>query len=79
MALAKIPGVARPCTKRHAISWCRLDEVAASTVVTVNTHADPTMTRRRPKRSATRPMIGAAIATAIVGAVTVRPTSNVEA
>ncbi len=37
------------------------------------------MTRRRPKRSAIRPTMGAAIATAVVGAVTVSPTSNVDA
>ena len=69
-----MPGVAIPCTNRQKISCCRLFDVAASTVATVSAHAEPTMTRRRPRRSASRPMNGAVIATATVGAVMVRPT-----
>ncbi len=41
--------------------------------------AEPTITRRRPRVSASRPMNGAESATATVGAVTVNPTLNVDA
>ena len=77
--LAKIPGVATPWTKRHAITWGSVVEVAASAVASVNIQAEPTITRRRPSRSASRPTIGAKIATATVGAVIVRPASKVDA
>ena len=46
-------------------------------VATASSNADPTMTRLRPTTSASRPTNGAAVATAMVGAVTVRLTPNV--
>jgi len=54
----------------------RLVEVAASAVAAVSRNADPTMTRLRPMRSASRPTIGAAKATAMVVAVMVRLTAK---
>ena len=79
MVLAKIPGVAIPWTKRQKISWWRFCEVEASAVATVSVQADRTITRLKPSRSASRPMNGAKIATATVGAVMVSPASNVDA
>jgi len=54
----------------------RFVEVAASAVAAVTTNADPTITRRRPMTSARRPTTGAAMATPIVEAVTVRLTAK---
>ena len=77
--LAKIPGVATPWRKRQTINCGRVDAVAASAVVTASVHAERMITRRKPRRSARRPMNGAKIATATVGAVMVRPASNGDA
>jgi hypothetical protein len=74
-----MPGVATPWTNRQAISWASDCDVAASAVASVSVHADATMVRRRPTRSANRPMNGAKIATATVGAVIVSPAWNGEA
>jgi len=63
----------------HRIIGHRVEDVAASAVATVSVHTEMTMTRRSPSRSASRPLNGAVSATATVGAVIVRPTSNVEA
>jgi len=61
---------------RHAMNWVRLDDVAAMAVAAVTPKADPRITRLRPIRSATRPTTGAATATPIVDAVTVRLTAK---
>jgi len=74
--LAKSPGVTTPCAKRQAISCGRFAAVAASIVAAASEKADPTITTRSPKRSASRPTKGAASATATVGAVTVRLTAR---
>jgi hypothetical protein len=74
-----MPGVDTPCMNRQKISIPSVREVAARPVVTVNAIADATMVRRRPKRSASRPTIGAVMATATVGAVIVRLTANADA
>src|SRR5580765_387815 len=76
MAIPNTPGVASPCTNRQPMNCGKLDDVAANAVATVTTNADPTITRFRPMRSASRPTIGAAIATPIVDAVTVRLTAK---
>ena len=74
-----MPGVATPCTKRQKISWASVVDVAASAVATVSAMADVTIMRRRPKRSASRPITGAVSATATVGAVIVRLTASADA
>jgi hypothetical protein len=71
--------VTRPCTNRQRTSCWRLVDVAASAVAIAIANADPTITRRKPRRSASRPMPGAARATATVGAVMVKLTSKLEA
>src|SRR5438034_2246098 len=76
---ANTPGVTTPCNSRQNTSCASVVDAAAPAVVTVSSDADPTMTRRRPMVSASRPTNGAATATATVGAVTVRPTANGEA
>src|SRR5581483_2452694 len=76
---ANTPGVTTPCANRHAISCASVVDVAASSVAAARRNADPTMTRRRPTVSASRPTSGAKIATPTVGAVTVRPTANGDA
>ena len=76
MVVANTPGVASPCTKRHSSSCARLAEVAASAVASARRNAEATITRLRPTRSARRPTPGAARATAIVDAVTVRLTAK---
>jgi hypothetical protein len=48
-------------------------------VASVSVHTDSTITRRSPRRSASRPMNGAKIATATVGAVMVSPAWKVDA
>src|SRR5438552_9773230 len=76
---ANTPGVTTPCNSRQNTSCASVVDAAAPAVVNVSSDADPTMTRRRPIVSASRPTKGAAIATATVGAVTVRPTANGDA
>ena len=72
MITAKIPGVNTPCRNRQKSSCPKLVAVAASSVGTASRNAAGTITRLRPKRSATTPAKGAAIATASVEAVTTR-------
>src|ERR1019366_4997711 len=72
MITAKIPGVNTPCRNRQKSSCPKLVDVAASSVGTASRNAAGTMTRLRPKRSATTPAKGAAIATASVEADTTR-------
>jgi hypothetical protein len=76
---AKMPGVARPCTKRQKIRTWRPDEVADIRVAMPMRAAEATMTRLRPRRSAIWPTKGAARATAAVAAVTVSTTWLCEA
>src|SRR5262249_34529632 len=64
---------------RQTISCGNEVAVAASAVVTVSRTAAVTIVRRRPARSASRPTPGAANATAMTGAVIVRPTWNADA
>ena len=72
MITAKIPGVNTPCRNRQKSSCPKLVAVAASSVGAASRNAAGTITRLRPKRSATTPARGAAIATARVEAVTTR-------
>ncbi len=72
MITAKIPGVKTPCRKRQNSSCPKLVAVAARSVGTASRKAAGTITRLRPKRSATMPAKGAASATASVDAVTTR-------
>src|ERR1035438_3065090 len=72
MITAKIPGVNIPCRKRQNRSCPKLVAVAPSSVGTASRNAAGTITRLRPKRSATTPAKGAAKATASVEAVTTR-------
>src|SRR5437762_3179827 len=77
-----MPGVATPCTKRQKISCSSVRDVPASAVPTVSIQTEPTMVRRRPMRSAKRPMKGANIATPILGRggkiVSVAPASRAQ-
>jgi len=68
-----------PSTNRQAMNCQSEPAVADNAVAAASRNDDPTMTRRRPIVSASRPTKGANRATATVGAVTVRPTWNVEA
>src|SRR5580765_498920 len=77
--MANTPGVKRPCTKRQAINCERVVDVAERPVTSASATAEPTITRLRPIRSATRPMTGAPRATATVDAVTVRLTARWDA
>ena len=72
MITAKMPGVKTPCRNRQNRSCPKFTAVAASSVGTASRNAAGTITRLRPKRSATTPASGAAIATASVEAVTTR-------
>jgi hypothetical protein len=76
---AKMPGVTMPSRKRHMMSAPSEGAVAAPNVVRATRAADQTMTRFRPSRSATVPIRGAAIATPVVAAVTVRLTATFDA
>src|SRR5215472_16464548 len=72
MITAKMPGVNTPCRKRQKRSCPKLPAVAASRVGTASRNAAGTITRFRPKQSATKPAKGAVRATASVDAVTTR-------
>src|SRR5262245_61873115 len=61
---------------RQTRSCVRFEDVAAIAVATATPNADPRITRFRPIKSASRPTTGAAIATPIVEAVTVRLTAK---
>ena len=79
IAIEKMPGETSPCTNRQKINCGSVTAVDASAVAIASANADATIVRRNPKRSATRPTIGAAMATASVGAVTVRLTAKLDA
>ena len=72
MVTAKIPGVNTPCQNRQKMSCPSLAEVAARKVGRASRKAAGTITRLRPRRSASTPAKGAARATAMVDAVTTR-------
>lgn len=72
MTTAKIPGVKTPCRKRQNSSCPKLVAVAVSSVGTARRNAAGTITRLRPKRSATEPANGAENATASVDIVTTK-------
>ena len=72
--MAKMPGVARPWTNRHPMNDHRPFAVDANAVASASSQADATITRFSPATSEMRPTMGAANATASVGAVTVSDT-----
>src|ERR1017187_1221155 len=78
MVTAKMPGVKTPCQKRQTSICDRLPEAAAPAVGTESKRAESTITRLRPRRSATTPAKGAARATAAVEAVSTRLTAPAE-
>ena len=55
MAMAKIPGVASPCTNRHAMNDQSPVAVDASAVATASNHAEATITRFSPATSGNAP------------------------
>ena len=63
----------------HASAHKALKAQQRGTLRTKSVHAERMITLRKPRRSARRPMNGAKSATATVGAVMVRPASNVDA
>ncbi len=74
MVIEKMPGVTSPCKKRHASSWLSECAEAAPNETSPNKNAEPTMIRRRRKRSASTPAIGAPAATPRLASVSVNLT-----
>src|SRR5690242_14001975 len=74
MITAKMPGVITPCINLHSRSCAKVTAVAASSVGTASRNAEGTMTRLRPKRSATKPAQGAESSTPNVDAETIQLT-----
>ncbi len=74
-----MPGTKSPWAKRQAISCERPEEVAARQVAAASPKMADTITRLRPVRSASSPIQGAARATAVVTALTVRLVARADA